>query len=152
MSKLGLLGKDLKHLPAIIEQYENDLSGYEKNLTLVGKILEKALQEQHTWTAYYNERAVEINTIVKKVESYVKSVRGKLVIQLNENHSRSLGERLIEKYIDQEPEYLNAYEILLEVEELYDKYKALLDSFNRRGFILRDIVQARIHTIHQDTL
>lgn len=152
MSAIGLLNGNLNQLLDVISQYETDLNEYEQHLTLKGKTLEYALKEQPTWSAYYGERAVELSTLVKHLEVQIKRVRGKLTVQYNENYNPSLSERMTEKYIDRESEYLSIYELYLEVKELLDKYEMILESFNRRGFALRDITAAKINSVNLDTL
>lgn len=152
MSILHRLGANLVNISSIIEQYENDLDSYENNLKIKGKTLETALKEQPTWSAFYGERAIELNTLVKFLDAHVKKVRGGLTVQYNENYNPALSDRMMEKYIDREQSYLDINELLLEVKELADKYSLILDSFNRRGFALRDITQAKINSIQMDTL
>lgn len=152
MSIILKLGAKLVNLAELLEQYETDLIPYAANLTISGKTLETALKEQATWSAFYGERAVELGVIVKYMEVQIKKVRGKLFIQYSENYSIALGERVIEKYIDREEDYLDMHEMLLEVVELLDKYKMVLDAFNRRGFALRDITTSRVNEIHQVAL
>lgn len=152
MSIMLRLGINMSKLPNLLEQYTEDLSTYADNLVISGKTLEKSLREQATWSAFYGERAVELGIIVKHLEAQVKKVRGRLSAQYNENYNPALSERMTDKYIDKEDDYLDTYEMLLEVQELYEKYKMVLDAFNRRGFALRDITSARIAEIHQVTL
>lgn len=142
----------LTDIPTFIERYENDLSTYQENLTISGKTLERALKEQPTWSAYYGERLVELNTVVKYLEGQVKMVRGRLTAQYNENYNPSLSERMMDKYIDREQEYLSIYDLLLEVKEIQGKYELVLEAFNRRGFALRDITLARVNEIQEASL
>lgn len=152
MSAIGWLNGNLTQLPDIILKYETDLNEYDQHLTIKGKTLEYALKEQPTWSAYYGQRAVELSTLVKYLESQVKRVRGVLTVQYNENYNPALSERMTDKYIDRENEYLSIYELYLEVKELLDKYEMILEAFNRRGFALRDITAAKINSVHLDTL
>jgi hypothetical protein len=141
-----------KNIRTIVNDYEHDLLNYEERLTMVGKTIEHCLKEQPQWTAYYAERKVEIKSIVAWLETQIKKVRAQLYIQYNEHHSRALGDRTIDKYIDREDEYLNYNSYLLEFQEILGKYEMLLDAFNKRGFALRDIVQSRINSIQHDIL
>lgn len=152
MSRILDLGKSNENLVSIILEYEDILSGYENNLTLKNKTLEQALKEQAGWVAYYHERRVELKTIVQHIECQLKRVRGQLYVQYNENYNPALGDRAIEKYIDREPEYLNMYQLLLEVQEILEKYNLVLDAFNRRGFVLRDITASRVAAVNDITL
>lgn len=152
MSIIDKLGNNLTELPSLIKQYEHDLSNYASTLSISGKTLEQALKEQATWSAYYGERASELGIIIKYIESLSKKVRGTLFVKYNENYSRQLGERVVEKYIDREEDYHDIHVVSLEVQELHDKYKSVLDAFNRRGFALRDLTTAKVNDIHLDSL
>lgn len=149
---IQVLSKDIKSLPQILEHYENDLMGYENNITMAGKTIEFCLKEQATWTAYYSERKSEIKTLVNYIESQIKHVRGSLYVQYNEMYNPALGDRAIEKYIDREEEYISLNRLLLECQELLTKYDMLLDAFNRRGFALRDITSLRIASLNETVL
>ena len=152
MSQILNLGKDNKGLPDIIAKYDNDLLLIEQNLRLTGKTLDFALKEQGTWPSYYSQRRAEIKTLMKHLDACVYSVRSSLTRRYVENHSRQLGERLISTYVDSEAEYLSIYGLYLEVAELYDKYDAVVEAFDKRGFALRDLTLARTHSIQDATL
>lgn len=147
MSQLGNLGVDFSNLPNILVEYMDALDKAPEILNIKNKTLEIAHKEQCSWIVYYDERRVELKTLIKYLTLNVNKVRGKLVRHFNENHSRGLGERLINSYIDADNEYIKAQELLLEVEELYEKYAAVVEAFNKRGFALRDITLARVHDV-----
>jgi len=152
MSIIHALGQNMSKLPDLLAQYEKDLSSCSENIAITGKTLETTLKEQAAWCAFYGERAAELGIILKYIEAEIKKVRGRLTAQYNENYNPALSERMTDKYIDREKEYLDIHEVSLEVQELLDKYKNLLDAFNRRGFALRDITLCKINDIHKDTL
>lgn len=66
--------------------------------------------------------------------------------------ARVLPDRTIEKYIDGEAAYLSIREVYLEVQELKDKYTAICDSFNQRGFALRDWTTLKVNQLHDDLI
>ena len=152
MSIIADLGPNMENLPDLLSQFEEDLADYALNLAIKGKMLETTLKEQATWSAYYGERAVELGIISKYLDAQVKKVRAELVVRYNENYNPSLSERLMNSYIDREDAYLSINEIGLEVSELLDKYKMILEAFKNRGYALRNITEGRIADIHQVTL
>lgn len=152
MSKIGELGLDFVNLPTILGQYEDMLAEALPIITIKDKTLEYAQREQCAYYVYYDERRAELKTLVKYLTAHVAKVRGGLVRQYNEHGNRALGERMINSYVDNETTYLKAYELLLEVEELYDKYVAVVDAFNKRGFALRDVTLARVHDLNSTSI
>lgn len=151
MSKIDKLGINFANIPNLIAEYETALEEATRILPVKGKTLDAALKEQ-TSVVFFDERRAEIKTLVKFMEIQVAKVRGGLVRRFNENHAKSLGERMINSYVDNEDSYVSMHELLLEVEELYEKYTAVVEAFNKRGFALRDITQARISDVHDSIL
>lgn len=152
MSRIHELGVNFTNLPALIAVYEDAFNEVEDHLRLSGKVLDRALYEQSTYPIYYSQRRAELKTIMKFLDAQVASVRGRLTRKYNENYNPKLGERMMNSYIDAEEEYLKINELYLEVSELYDKYDAAVDAFDKRGFALRDLTTARVHSIQNATL
>lgn len=152
MSATSKLTPNLSNFYEILAVYENDLAECQQNLTIKGKTLEFALKEQPTWSAYYGERAAELSSLVKFMDMHVNRIRGHHTVRYKENYNPALSERMMDKYIDKEEDFLDMYEMYLEVKELHEKYVMVLEAFNRRGFALRDITQSRIAEIQGVTL
>lgn len=152
MSRIIDLGLNYSKLPTLIAEYEDAFANVEEHLKLTGKILDTALKEQGAWIIYYAQRRAELKTVLKYLDDRVSAVRGALAKRYVENYPRSLGERVMSSYIDSEPEYLNIRELYLEVEDLYARYDAAVDAFEKRGYALRDITNARIHSLQTSQL
>lgn len=152
MSRIGDLGQNFSNLSSIVEEYDAELEKARDIIPIKNKTLEIAQREQCSYYVYYDERRAEINALVKFMKAQVDKVRGELTRQYVERSSRELGERLLAKYIDAEPKYLTVYELLLEVEELYDKYTAVVEAFNKRGFALRDLTAARVAEVSRTAI
>lgn len=152
MSIVDRIGGKLENVVNVLFDYEDKLVGYENNIQIKGKTLEQALKEQASWYAYYNERRIELNSIVKYLDQQLKKIRAELYVQYNENYNPALTDRAIEKYIDRENTVLNMNRIILEAQEIIEKYDMILDAFNRRGFALRDITASRVNDIHNSSL
>ena len=145
MSRIPDLGKGYANLPNIINSYQEELILAKDRLAIKGKPYGTAQHEQCTWPNFYDQRKVELKTLVKFFESRVAAVRGRLVKRYNENSNRVLGERMMQSYIDHEEDYLNIHELSLEINELYEQYQAVCDAFTKRGFALRGINDALVH-------
>ena len=152
MSLIEELGKDFSGLPEILDRYELALNNFEDNLEVKGKTLEKANREQASWQSYYDQRKIELYTLVKYLEANVNRVRGKLYKIYTETYSRDLSDRSKDKYIDNEEKYLTAFQIYLEVKELYDKYDAVVDAFKSRGYALNNITKIRVAALEDVVL
>lgn len=152
MSRIPDIGKNFERLPAVLAEYDEHIEEAHGILAVKGKSIESALKEQTSWVLFYDERRRELNTLVKYIAARVASTRGDLTRQYTENYSRDLAERVKERYIDNEDDYLKMYEIQLEVQEMLEKYEAIVDAFRVRGFALRDITTLRVHSIQDGTL
>ena len=121
MSKIPELGEKFKGLPKIIAEYEDALEGYEEHLNIKGKTLEAANREQAGRQVFYDQKRLELYTLVKYLDTDINRVRGKLFKKYTENYSRELSDRVKDKYIDNEKAYLDKKELYLEVKELNDE-------------------------------
>lgn len=151
MSRIDALKKDFSLLPDILAEYDDALEKARGMLPIAGKTLATTQKEQCGGYAFFDERRAELKTLVKFMNAQVEKVRGELTRRYV-GGSRDMGERLIAKYIDSEPEYLSMYELLLEVEEVYDKYTAVVEAFTKRGYALKDLTAATIAEIHNITI
>lgn len=151
MSRIDAIKRDFSTLPDLIEEYDGYLENAREMLPIAGKTLNTAQVEQCGGYAFFDERRAELKTLVKYMTAQVDKVRGELTRKYM-GGSRDMGERLIAKYIDSEPAYLSMYELLLEVEEVYDKYNAVVEAFTKRGYALKDLTAARIAEIHNITI
>lgn len=139
-------------LTAFLPLYEEDLIALADRISIKGKSAGTALKEQTQWPSYYSERKAELNTVVKYIDSQTEACRGRLFQQYTEKYSRELADRVKDKYIDKEVEYLEYHELMLEAKEMYDKFSAIVDAFSLRGFALRDWVQLSIHDMQDTTI
>lgn len=152
MSRISQLGPKYANLPEVLEEFERAFVDVVDHLRLTGKTLDKALQEQGAWIIFYAQRRAELKTLLKYLDDRVSAVRGKLAKQYVESYSRTIGERVMSSYIDSEPEYLTIRELYLEVEDLFNRYDAAVDAFEKRGYALRDLTNARIHQLQNSLL
>lgn len=147
MSKIADLGKDYENLPDVLEIYENDLSEAEEKLQITGKRLEIANSENSAWLHYYDQRRVELHTLVKYFKYEEDRVKGALFKSYKENYSRALGEREINRYIDNEQKYIYVHSLLLEVEEIYELYQSVVNAFTSRNYALSNITKIRVASL-----
>jgi len=144
LSIIAELGDGNENLKTILDRYDAALEDVEENLIIKGKKLEHANREHPGWQSYYDERRIELHTLVKYFEAQVNKVRGKLFKDYTETYSRELTDRGKDKYIDKEESYLNIYEVYLEVKETHDQFVRVVDAFKSRGFALNNITKIRV--------
>jgi hypothetical protein len=138
---LELLHENVTNVIAIIEVYESQLDGFEDHLRLQGKDLVIALHEQPSWLVYYDAKRAELKTALDYMDLSVQRVRGKLWKDYTENYSRDIQSKDKEQYINHEPTFIVAYELYLELKDLYDRYVSVVEAFKARGFALNNITR-----------
>lgn len=155
MSKIQDLGNlkstDLKerfkNLPDILATYDGELKNSEQDLTMKGKSLENANKENPSLYVYYDQRRLELKTLVDFMDNQVQRSRGRLFKTFTENNNRELSDRAKDKYIDGEQAYLDIYEIYLEVKDLYQQYESVVEAFKLRGYALKNITEIRVASL-----
>lgn len=152
MSRIGELGPKLKNLPAVLASYDEDIEKAKEVLPIKGKTLDEAFKEQCAWPVYFYNKKAEVRTLLKYLEQQVAKVRGERFRAYVEQHSRELGERTIDKYINNEESFLMMDSLRLEVEEVYETFQGIVESFDKRGFALRDYTTARTNDFHRDEI
>ncbi len=152
MSIISVIGSRYEHLPDVLRQYDEDIDAAVSRVSLKGKLLGKANEEQAGWLMYYESRRVEMKALVKFFEVQVAATRGKLFRQYTEQSSRELSDRAKEKYIDHDKEYININSMLIEVEETYEKLSAIVEAIKARGFSLRNLTDIAVNQLTDYTI
>lgn len=141
MSRIPDVGKKLENLVSVLAEYDEPLKDTADLINLKGKQVAAANTENPSWQLFYDQKRIELNSLVRLLEREVQRVRSTLYRSYKESHSRELSEREINKYIDSEQAYLDMFEILLEVKELSEKYQAVVDAFTTRGYALNNLTK-----------
>lgn len=160
MSKIQDLGdkkatdlkERFKNLPSILATYDDELKNSEQELAIKGKSLENANKENPSLYAYYDQRRLELKTLVDYMDNQVQRARGRLFRTFTENFNRDLSDRAKDKFIDNEQGYLDIYEIYLEVKDLQQQYESVVEAFKLRGYALKNITEIRVHQIENVVL
>lgn len=152
MSVLSKIGEAYCNLPKVLSQYSNDISDVENVVRLSGKKVGYANIENPAWQLYYDQRRVELLTLMKFFDMEVQKVRSRLFKKYKESYNRDLNEREINRYIDNEIDYLNQYELYLEVKELHDKYQAAVDALAARAYALNNITKLQVAALEDNEL
>lgn len=119
------------------------MEGWEDNLAINGKNLEVCCIEHASWLAFYDEIAVETRYILEYVEMVEREVRGNLYKFIKDTAKKDYVDSAILRVIDANPEYLEIHELLLIVQEQYEKAKTIVKAFEQRSYVLNNIVKIR---------
>jgi len=150
IKKIG--DESLKGLPQALLIIEKKMDNWENDIRLDGKNLQSAVVEQPSLLAYYDQIAVEAYTIMDYVETIVKKVRAERMRFIKENSSKDYTDTAIQRAIDGDKEYIKYQTIFLEVKEVYDKAKAIVEAFKQRSYSLNNIVKIREHELENITI
>lgn len=141
-----------KNLPAILADYNDELKGAEQDIQIKGKSLEGANRENPSLYSYYDQRRVELKTLVEFMDNQVQRTRGRLFRTFTENNNRDLSDRAKDKFIDGEQAYLDIFEIYLEVKEVCESYASIVEAIKFRGYSLNNITKARVANMENASL
>jgi len=147
MTRVSELGKNYENLPSIMGVYEEQLADATKNLDMKGKLLEACNSENSAWLHYYDQRAIELHSLVKFFKQEEDRIRSVLYRSYKENFNITLSMSEINKYIDSETDYLYIHSLLIEVEELYELYKAVVSAYTTRNYTLSNITKLRVASL-----
>lgn len=136
----------------LLPGYEEQALGYKEHLAIEGKTLQEACVENSVWFAYYDERRIEVNSMLKFMLAEMEAIKGKVIKNLTEGYRVSLGIREKEFYLANDPEFKEARKIYLQVEEIRDKFVSITEAFKNRGYDLRNITNARVAALENTLL
>lgn len=134
-------------IPQKILEIEKKIENWRDDVSLDGKNLQSAVVEQPSLLAYYDQVAVEAGYYVDLMEMMVKKVRAERIKFIRDNFARDYTDSAIQKAVDGDPQYVKVYEIYIEVKEVYDKCKSLVEAFKQRSYSLNNLVK-----IHENEL
>ncbi len=135
--------KKLEQIAGNVLEADDKLKGWEENLTIDGKNLELCCVEQPSWLAYYDEIAVEMKYTLDFVEMVERMVRGDIMKEIKDRFQKEYTDTSIQRVIDANPDYIEVHEILLTVQEQYDKARSVVKAFEQRSYSLNNIVKIR---------
>ena len=150
-SQIGNLGKNFEGLVKLIGSYEDLLDTAKGHLALKGKTLGQANKDQME-VYEFDERLSELNILSKHMQAHVDKVRAERARFIKDNGGLAWSERYLDKIIDSTPEFLRINELYLEVEDMKGKYQAVIEAFKTRGFVLRNLNEAKAKSFENDQL
>lgn len=144
--------KKVEKIGSNVLEAQDRLKGWEENLSIDGKNLEVACIEHASWLAFYDEIAVELKYTLDYMEMIEKEVRGSLLKMIKDSYQKEYTDTSIQRVIDANPEYLEAHELYLIVQEQYEKAKSVVKAFEQRSYVLNNIVKIRSAELEHVTI
>jgi len=145
---------NLNKIPARLELYEQLCDAAEPCFELNGRHLEDVCKTHAKDLMFYDMMLQECKTIEETIRARVEEIESSLYRSLNEgsNGNRALGTTDIKQYIKSEPQYVKAYEILLEVVHVKRKLESIVEALKSLGWSIGHIVKLRIAQLEKTTL
>lgn len=141
MSTLSKIGEDMSGLAEFINSIENNVANWKDDLNLNGKNLRAANIEQPSLIAYYDQLAVEVNVALEFVDMKEKQIRGEKLVYIKDTFKKEYTDSSIQKVIDSDPKYMKIHLLYLEIKELHDKIRSIVDAFKQRAYVLNNLVK-----------
>jgi len=144
MTIISEIGEKYEKLARVLSEYDKELDLVEDRLSLKNTTLERANMENPTWLNFYDQKKVELKVLNDFMDMKLNAIRGRLFMRYKEDHQRTLNASEINQYINNEEGYTELFEISLEVQEVYEKYKQVIEAFKARGYALNNITKIRV--------
>lgn len=148
---ISSLKDDNSNLFELLEPFFVAIDNVKERLNLKGKSIAQANQDQVSWQVFYDEQRIELNSLVKHFQIKLEAEKGRLWKIYTEKHSRELNNHDKNHYINSNETYIVYKQLLLEVQEIYDKYAAICDAYKTRGFALRNLTELYVNSL-QDVI
>lgn len=152
MNAVHKIIQDIKNLPDILDYYDEKLEGFEKELKISGKTIERANAEQVTLMSKYDRLKVEIGCLCDYFEAQVKVAKSTALKNYYSFAKKDHGERMVDKIVDGDGEYNKMILLFNEVNERYQKAKSIVECFQQRAYALNNIVKARVAAIEDQII
>lgn len=150
MAILEDLQDDLSNLNDIVRAYNSALDADFKNeISLFKKTIEFCNQEQPSHYSYYDQIRVETESLYELLEIKCREVKAKAINIILRDASKSYGERIIEKMIEDNPKFIEIQKKCLTCKELYLKARSRVESFEQRGYALNNITKLRVAAVSE---
>lgn len=141
-----------------IEMIEKDVLAAQKkldyataDLKIDGKNLETCCIQHASLLAFYDEVQVQMKYSLNKAKLLELKTKGEIFVHIKETSKKDYTDSAIKLVIDCNPEYIKIKEVVLMVEEVYDRAESVVESFRTRSFDLRNIISIRENSL-QDVI
>lgn len=144
---------DLQQLPNTLSECDDFILDMVQLIKVEGKQLLNVANEQSSEMAQQCViKRAEIKKLMKMSDALVNQTRGKLFRKYTETMDLQLSDRAKDKYVDSDPEFLDACAINAEITERYDKLDGLHQCLVSRGYLIRNIVDIKQNALDYTSL
>lgn len=142
----------MKRMHTRLQLYESLIEAAPALFELDGRSLENACKSHANDLMSYNVMLQECKTVEETIKMKMDETEGLLYKKYNENMQRALGQRDIGQYIKGDPDFVQIYEVFLEVVLVKRKLEAIVQALQGHGWSLSNIVKLRIAQLEHVTL
>lgn len=144
--------KEIQTLINLVKSYDETLKQWQTDILLGGKTIEKVNAEQPKLVAKYLKIKMELYAIQNFIEQQVKIAKAHALKNYFKFTEKSLGERMVEKIVEEDKTYCQIYMAYLEVHERFEKARNIVEQFNLRAYSINNIVKARISAVEDQII
>jgi len=149
---LKKIRKDFAHALRIINDYEKKLTGWQQNLSLDNKNIERVNIEQSSWLAYYDEIKVNLKTMIEYFEYLLKNQKAHDIRILIKTSEKSMTDRMLDRLAEESQDYKDIFMVYLEIKELYLTADSIVNQLYQRAYSINNIVRIREKELQGITL
>ena len=135
------LNNDLSNMDKVLKPVRKIIKNAKKDISLDGKNIGVATVQQASLLAYYDEIKVELKHLVDYSQMLIKQKKGEIYKNILNNLAKSLTDTALNKLVESDEEYLDAYRRYLDIKELYDKASSVVNAFTQRSYSLNNLVK-----------
>ena len=151
--RIKTITKDLSNMYDVLSMIKSELvSSYKQDIGLRGKTLRQANIEHSSLLGYYDEIRINLQSLHDYLELRLAEKKAKVIRYIVENSSHEYGERMIDKLVEDDPQYIELKLKNIEVNEVYELSKAIVRQFEQRSYSLNNISRLVVAQAQDDSL
>ena len=141
----------LRMLDSLV-RFESMIEAAADHFELDEKRLEDLCKNQVKQLMIYDVALQECKAIQDSIETQRDVIKSLHWRRLNETNKKTLTTRDIEAYIQGEPSWVSAHELVLQAAETRKKLEAIVEALKQLGWTLTNIVKLRVHQLEDSVI
>lgn len=153
MSIVSDVSTDISLVAKKLLEYDEYLSEKAEDcFDMDGKTLESVAKSYSKNLYQFSMKLQDLKSIEDLVKTRLNQVESAKWKFYNEKYSRQLSTRDIQAYIQGEKEYVEMYEVLLEVAHIKKQFEAVVESLKAMNWMISNITKLRIEQMQTEIL